>query len=116
MAAVSGRSFRVVVTREDGQWLADVPGLTATLMSDGWTDSISLPVGPLGGDAAGAGDAAWTNPPVPRLRTAAMARPPSMRRVVLFIAPCPDSWVWGGWGRPVAAPDCGRLPRTSSRR
>ena len=27
MAAVSRRAFRVVVTREDGQWLADVPDL-----------------------------------------------------------------------------------------
>lgn len=28
MVAMSQRTFRVVVTREDGQWLADVPGLT----------------------------------------------------------------------------------------
>jgi predicted RNase H-like HicB family nuclease len=27
MAAMSGREFRVVVTREDGRWLADVPEL-----------------------------------------------------------------------------------------
>ena len=27
MAAMSRRAFRVVVTREDGQWLADVPDL-----------------------------------------------------------------------------------------
>src|SRR5436190_22252764 len=27
MAAMSRRTFRVVVTREDGQWLADVPDL-----------------------------------------------------------------------------------------
>src|SRR5512132_2150577 len=27
MAAMSRRAFRVVVTREDGQWLADVPEL-----------------------------------------------------------------------------------------
>jgi predicted RNase H-like HicB family nuclease len=27
VAAVSERAYRVVVTREDGRWLADVPGL-----------------------------------------------------------------------------------------
>jgi hypothetical protein len=27
MAAMTGRCYRVVVTREDGHWLADVPGL-----------------------------------------------------------------------------------------
>jgi DNA-binding NarL/FixJ family response regulator len=27
MAAMNGQGYRVVVTREDGQWLADVPGL-----------------------------------------------------------------------------------------
>src|SRR5262245_31803793 len=65
--------------------LVEVPGFTATLIRDGWTDSISLPVGPLGVGGPGVGGAAEANPPLASRSTAAVARPAGRRRVEVFI-------------------------------
>src|SRR5262245_27772314 len=79
-----------------------VPGLASMLINDGCTESISAPVGPLGG--SGEGDAPCTDVAWPSNTTAAVARPPSRRRVGAFM--CSFVLVTKRrWGRPAAAPD-----------